>query len=321
MRKFGFLLLFCLCAVPAAMADDDLKEVTLIPLWIPQAQFAGYMVAQEKGFYEAGGLKVTLLRGGPDKRPVEMLKAGTATFGIVWLSGAIEERSAGALLVNLAQVIQRSALIIVADRRRGITTLGDLRNKRVGLWGGDLNIPPRVFFEKNNIPVRIIPNYTTVNLFLKGGVDAIAAMWYNEYHLMLNSGLNRDELTLFFLKDEGVNFPEDGIYCLQSTYHADPVMCDAFARASLQGWSYAFANRDEALDIVMSYAREGNRETNRAHQRWMLDRMEDLILPGKKGDDLGKLDPITYDDMGKMLLDYGMVERVPRFNDFYRGPK
>jgi NitT/TauT family transport system substrate-binding protein len=322
MKKMAFFLwVFILCTVQAATADDGLKKVSLIPLWIPQAQFAGYMLALEKGFYAEAGLDVTILRGGPGVNPIEMVKSGAATFGIAWLSSAMEERAAGARLVNLAQIVQRCALLIVADRRRAIRTLQELQNKKVGLWGGDLSIPPRVFFQKHHVSVTVIPNYTTVNLFLRGGVDAMAAMWYNEFHLLLNSGLDRDELTVFFLKDEGVNFPEDGIYCLQGTVDSDPAMCDGFTRASLKGWLYAFSHKEEALDIVMKHAGRGNTETNRAHQAWMLARMEDLILPGNDRAVFGRLDPVAFDEVGQVLVGYGTVNRVPDFEAFYRGPK
>lgn len=321
LKSIVFLLAFCFCTVPGAMAEKSLKKASLVPQWIPQAQFAGYMAALEKGFYREVGLDLTLIRGGPDKPPIDMLKAGAATFGISWLSSAIKERASGTELVNLGQVVQQCAFLIVAKRSRGIESIRDLEDKKIGLWGGDLNIPPRVFFQRHGIAPRTVPNYTTVTLFLKGGVDAMAAMWYNEYHLIVNAGLNREELTVFLLKDSGINFPEDGMYCLERTYRSDSDMCMGFARASLKGWRYAFSHKEEALDIVMKHARQGNKETNRAHQRWMLARMEDLVLSGSHTAVPGRLDPAAYEEVGGILLDYGVVDRLPRFEDFFRGPQ
>jgi len=323
-RLKSVVLIMAVCfsmAPPGAMAKEDLKRVSLVPQWIPQAQFAGYMVALEKGFYREAGLDLTLIRGGPDKPPIDMLKSGAATFCIAWLSSAIKESASGLPLVNLGQVVQRCAFLIVAMKNRGIDHIKDLQDKKVGLWEGALNIPPRVFFQKHGITVRVVPNYTTVTLFLKGAVDAMSAMWYNEYHLILNAGLNPDELAVFLLKDAGVNFPEDGMYCLERTYRSDPEMCIQFARASLKGWQYAFAHEEEALDIVMNHARRGNKETNRAHQRWMLARMQDLVLPGGNPAFLGRLDPAVYEEVGRILLEYGITKRLPGFKDFFRGPQ
>ena len=149
----------------------------------------------------------------------------------------------------------------------------------------------------------------------------MAAMWYNEYHTILNSGLNADDLTLFFFSRLGLNFPEDGIYCTEETLRKDPELCEALVRASIQGWLYAFAHQDEALEIVMKHAKAAHTGTNKAHQRWMLARMKDLIIPDGDTTNLGKLNPAEYALVGDILKDFRLIDRLPQFDDFYRGPK
>ncbi|MEJ2716314.1 MAG: ABC transporter substrate-binding protein [Deltaproteobacteria bacterium] len=323
MRKIGVIFCIILGVLLAAgvPADAALKEVSLIPQWLPQAQFAGYMVALEKGFYRDAGIDLNLLRGGPGKPPFEMLKSGRTTFCTGWLSTAIQKRATGTPLVNIAQIMQRSALILVARKNSGITRPEDLNGKSVGLWAGQFYLPPAVFFRKYNLHVKIIPNYSSMSLFLKGGVKAIAAMWYNEYHTLLNSGLNPDELTLFFFSDYGLNFPEDGLYCMEETFRTNPQVCSDFVKASLKGWLYAFDHKDEAIDIVMKWAKRANTGTNRAHQRWMLARMQDLILPDGDRAGLGKLKPRDYEFVGGVLLGLDLIKELPQFDVFYRGPR
>jgi NitT/TauT family transport system substrate-binding protein len=171
------------------------------------------------------------------------------------------------------------------------------------------------------VEVDIVPNYSSVELFLRHGVIATWAMWYNEYHLVLNSGYNPDELTVFSLKDTDLGFPEDGIYCLERTYRKDPSMCKAFAAASVKGWLYAFKHREEALDIVMKHAEAAFTGTNRAHQNWMLARMEDLILPGGRTDIAGKLDPRDYEAVGGALQENRIIDEFPPLREFYKGPE
>jgi NitT/TauT family transport system substrate-binding protein len=149
----------------------------------------------------------------------------------------------------------------------------------------------------------------------------MAAMWYNEFHLLMNSGVDPDDLTVFYLKDHGIDFPEDGLYCLQNTYETDPGMCAAFARASLKGWIYSFLHKEEALQIGMKLAMSGNNGTNRAHQKWMLDRMEDLIVPGKDRAVMGKLDPTAFREVCDILLGHGLITRPPSLEDFHRGQR
>jgi len=314
-------LVLCLCPLTDLRAETTLKKASLAPQWLPQAQFAGYMVALEKGFYRDAGLDLTLLVGGPGKSPFVMLESGQATFCTEWLSNGIEKKASGLGIVNLAQISQRSALILVAKKKRGIEQPQDLNGKTVGLWAGQFELQPKVFFKKYGLKVNIIPNYSSVSLFLKGGVDAMSAMWYNEYHTILNSGLNVDDLTLFFFSRLGLNFPEDGIYCTEETLRKDPELCEAFVRASIKGWLYAFEHQDEALDIVMKHAKAAHTGTNRAHQRWMLARMKDLIIPEGDTRSLGILNPAEYALVGDILKDFRLIDLVPQFDDFYRGPK
>lgn len=315
-----FVLVFSYQTI-ALGAETDLKKVSLLPHWIPQAQFAGYMVALEKGFYKENGLDLTLIQGGPGKDAFMSLASDQTTFALGWLSDGIKKRAAGVELVNLAQVIQQSALLIVAKKKSRIGAPQDLTGKSLGIWVGDFYVPFMAFFRKQGIQAKVVPNYTSVNIFLKGAVDAVAAMWYNEYHLILNSGYNPDELTCFKLSDHGINFPEDGMYCMKETFDANPEVCAQFVQASLKGWLYAFDHRDDTIDIVMKYAEAAHTGTNRAHQRWMLDRMKDVILPEDGDRALGRLYPGDYAAVGRMLQTYHLIESLPPMTEFYRGPQ
>lgn len=316
--------LFSVLAVcgPCLGEDVSLKKVSLMPQWLPQAQFAGYMVALDKGFYREAGLDVTLLRGGPGEPSMEAIRSGRATFCTSWLSTGIQQKAAGEPILNIGQIVQRSALMLISKKEKKIETPKDFEGKKIGIWEGDFRIQPLAFFRMNHLTVQIVPMYGTINLFLKGGVDAISAMWYNEYHTLLNSGLDPDELSLFFFRDNpALNFPEDGLYCLEKTYEADPQTCAKLLQASLKGWLYAFKHQDEALDIVMKYTDEANVGTNRSHQRWMLAKMRNLIMPPGSEAHLGKLDPKDYARVGEVLCDLGFIRNVPAFDEFYRGPR
>src|SRR5208337_216425 len=206
------LLLFCAVASPASAAETSLKKASLMPLWSPQAQFAGYYVALDRGIFARHGIDLEILKAGPGHSPAQALKNGTADFAVLWLTTALQYRSTGTKLVNLAQIIQRSSMMLISKKSSGIRTITDMNGKKVGMWGGDLSIPPHALFNQFNIKVREVPLTHTVNLFLRGGIDVTSAMWYNEYHTIINSGVDPEELNIFFLNNQGMNFPEDGIY-------------------------------------------------------------------------------------------------------------
>lgn len=297
--------------------EAPVREVSLIPQWSPQAQFAGYYVAYEKGIYKKYGLAVNIIKGGPDFPPEQMLKERKADFAVMWLSSAIKERAHESNIVNIAQIIQHSALMLVAKKSSGISSLKDINGKRVSIWEGDLQIQPKALFRKYGLDVTIIPQSYSVNLFLSGGVDVVSAMWYNEYHSILNSGINEDELTTFFYDQYDLNFPEDGIYVREETFNKDPEAAKAFVKASLEGWLYAFSHPDEAIDIVIKCMKEANVPANKTQQRWMLEKMADIILADMPNN-IGILKQEDYHKVAEELKQAGLIVNIPNFDDFYK---
>jgi NitT/TauT family transport system substrate-binding protein len=207
-------------------------------------------------------------------------------------------------------------MMLISRKRAGIRRLEDMNGKRVGLWSGDLSIPYRTLFANRGIRVQEIPQSGTVNLFLRGGVDVTSAMWYNEYHVILNSGVDSDELNTVFLQNEGIAFPEDGLYTLEKTVKKDPALVDAFVTASREGWQYSFAHPDEALDIVIKYMHQAQLPANRIHQKWMLERMRDLILNRKNQSADGALDKNDYEAVAKAMQHERLIQHYPDFTTF-----
>lgn len=314
------LFLFCLSAAAPAAADEaPLKRVSLSLLWSPQAQFAGYYVAQAKGIYRQHGLDLTIIPGAPGRSPRELLQGGEADFAVLWLATALQHDPDKRKLIHLAQLVQKSSMVMIAKRSSGILLPADFAGKKVGVWGGDLALPAQLFFKKYQLSVRSIPQSYTVNLFLRDGIDVTSAMWYNEFHTILNSGIDREELNLFFLHEYGIKFPEDGLYTLEKSYRADPGKAEAFVQGSLEGWRYAFAHPEEALDIVIHAMQAAQLPANRAHQRWMLERMRDLILPQEGSAGFGRLKVPDYLAVGEALQSQGLIEKVPGFAEFTGG--
>jgi len=311
------LLLIIICGAPAE--GDTLKKASFIPQWVPQAQFAGYYIGLEKGIYRKHGIDLTIITGGPDYSPSELLTDGRADFASLWLSTGIQMRAGGEKILNIAQIMQRSALMLVAKKASGIERPQDINGRKVGLWGPVFQIQPRAFFRKYDLTVQVVPQSFSVNLFLRDGIDVASAMWYNEYHTILNCGIDSGELTTFFFHEHGLNFPEDGIYVLEETYKKDPSLCAAFVLASIEGWRYAFDHPDEALAVTMRNLKKEHIPTTLVHQKWMLERMKDLILP-QKGEDagMGRLLLEDYSRVARGLKSMGLIDSVPGFTSFYK---
>lgn len=302
-------------AVPPVWGEGP-RTLSFLPQWLPQAQFAGYYMAYEKGFYKKNGIHLTILRGGPEQPPTESITQNRVDFATMFLSSAIKLRDQGVRLVNIGQVVQRSGFMLVTKKASGIESPADLNGKKVSLWT-DFRLQPQAFFRKYGVAVKPVYQGATMNLFLRGGVAAASAMWYNEYHTLLNSGLSEEDIRPFFFDQHGLNFPEDGIYCLEETFRRDADLCRRFVRASLEGWEYTFANPEESLDVVMRYIQKANLGTNRVHQKWMLARMRDIILPPGGNAVLGHLKREDYLRVAGEMKGSGLIKEVPPYGEIY----
>ena len=192
----------------------------------------------------------------------------------------------------------------------------------MSVWEGGFRPIFTGFFKASDIEPLILPQNYSVNLFLLRGVDACVAMYYNEYNMIYQSGINEDELTTFFLRDYDFDFPEDGIYCLEKTILENPEISKAFVEASLEGWLYAQKHPEESLDIIMNYVQKAHVPTNRPHMKWMLEKILSTVIPD--ADDpwkLGELSREDYLNTVTMAKKQGLIKDAPSYEDFFRGVK
>ncbi len=299
------------------IAKGDLRRVRFLPYWVVNSQFAGYYVALEKGIYEKYGIGMEIIPFRPFLTSSDMVTSGEVDFMAMWLVNAIELKANGADIVNIIQPSSRSSAMLITKKKSGIDSVEKMEGKRAGTWSG-FEMQPRAFFSKYNVNVELISIGSTNNLFLMDGIDITMANWFDEYHSIINSGYDPDELNVFFFADYGLNFLEDGIYCMSEKREKEPELCRDFVAATLEGWKYAFTHRDEAVDIVVEYARREKLPVNRIHQGWMLDRYRDLYLPEGEEDFNKNLPEGDYRFVGKMLLENRLIGEIPPYGQFFR---
>ena len=297
--------------------EGTLKKIKVYTYWVPTCQFAGYYVGKEKGIFKKHGIDLEIMEYKPFVTTNEIIKQKQADFAILWLVNAIQLRSSGINIVNIAQFSTRSSLMLLARKSSGIKNIEDLNGKRAGIWDG-YDFEPRAFFAKYKLNVKIIPIGSTNNLFLQGGVDVTNANWFDEYHAIINSGYNENELVKFFFADYGLNFLEDGIYCLEDKLKEDPVICTEFVKASMESWVYALNNPDTSVAVIIRTLRGMNKTANHSHQKWMIDRYRDLYLPAGKTNLNSILPEADYLSNARILLQSKQIGSIPPFSEFYR---
>ena len=297
--------------------DKKLRMVSFLPYWVTSAQFAGYYVAEETGIYRKYGIKLNIIPYQPFITSTDFIKDNRTDFAALWLVNALELKANGTNIVNIAQFSTKSSLMMVTKKKSGINTLEQMNGKRAGIWSG-FELQPKALFKKYNLDLKIVPIGSTNNLFLMDGVDITNANWFDEYHSIINSGYNPDELNTFFFADYGLNFLEDGIYCLSEKAKSDPKLCSDFVRATIEGWMAAYNDPEMAIDIVIRYAKKGNLPINRVHQKWMLDRYRDLYVSKETLKMNTILSEKDFEFVGSALKSGGLIKELPFFGDFYQ---
>ncbi|MDM8536287.1 ABC transporter substrate-binding protein [Desulfobacterales bacterium HSG17] len=246
--------------------------------WTPQAQFAGYYMAAEQGFYKDLGLDIIIEAGGPGIFGLRELVDKKMDFATSWLVSAVRIKANGVNLVHIGQVFQKSALMLIAKKSSKIDSIQKFSGHSLGVWPGDFQLLPKALLRKNRIKnVKVINQDFSMEPFIKGEIDIASAMRYNEYHQVLESGIKPDELIVFDYAQLEMNLPEDGIYVHEDFFKQNKEVCKKFVQASFKGWKYAFEHKDETVKFITDMANKTPFKSTEKKQRIMLDEVEKLI--------------------------------------------
>jgi len=303
MKKLTAILLVgaMMVSAGASMAAD---KVTLQLKWVTQAQFAGYYVAKDKGFYKEENLDVEIKPGGPDIAPPQVIAGGGADVVLDWLPSALATREKGVKLVNIAQPFKSSGMMLTCRKDSGIKTPADFKGKTLGVWFGGNEYPFLSWMSKLGLStdggadgVTVLKQGFNVDPILQKQAACVSTMTYNEYWQIIDAGMTPDELLVFKYQEQGVATLEDGIYVLEESLK-DAAFQDKmvrFVRASMKGWKWAEQNPDAAADIVLENDASGAQTEK--HQRRMMREIAKLTAGSN-----GALDPADYERTVSTLL-------------------
>jgi len=300
------LAVLAISATTASVAQAA-DKLALQLQWVTQAQFAGYYVALDKGYYKDEGLDVTIKPGGPDIAPPQVLAGGGADLMLNWMPSALAAREKGLPLVNIAQPFKSSGLQLTCRKETGIKSPEDFRGKTIGVWFFGNEYPFLSWMSQLGIPtdggdngVTVLKQGFNVDPLLQKQADCISTMTYNEYWQVIDAGISPDELVVFKYQEQGVSTLEDGIYVLEDRL-ADAAFQDQlvrFVRASMKGWKWAEANPNDAADIVLDNDASGAQTEK--HQRRMMGEIAKLTAGSN-----GSLDPADFERTVATLLKGG----------------
>jgi len=303
--------------MPAALCQAQTKKSELdtfifSPQWSAQAQFAGYYVAKEKGFYEEEGLDVQIVHPFSTQTAEDRLRRGVSHAATLTLTEAMSIVDDGLPLVNILQTSMNSAILLVS--RYG----GDpmkLRGAKVVTWRAGFGQTAKCIASQSHLSYQWITAASCVNLFIAGAVDATLAMSYNEYNQLLQTGLIKPGEGVYRFSEHGFNIQEDGVYMTRTAFNRSRSKAEAFARASRRGWEWAAEHPEETLEIVMEYVRSMRIPTNRILQSLMLDEILRLQLDPDTGTRDFRLRPDMVRQASGLMAKEGLLSREVKYEE------
>jgi NitT/TauT family transport system substrate-binding protein len=305
---------------PEPEEGGEMTPVRLQLQWVAQSQFAGYYAAAAEGYYADEGIAIEILEGAPDIVPQQVCVNGGAEFCLAWVPKALASREEGADLVNIAQVFQRSGTLEVAFADSGITSVADLRGKRVGVW--DFGNEHEVFaalrmegIDPNNpddVTIRIQPFDMT--LLLQGEIDAAEAMTYNEYAQVLEQVnpetgelYQPDDLVVIDFNEVGTAMLQDAVWTTSAWLgqEGNEDVALRFLRASFRGWIFCRENFDACVQHVL----DAGPTLGEGHMRWQLNEVNALIWPSPNG--IGIMDEALWAQTVQVALEGQVFANEP----------
>jgi len=294
-------------------SGGDFTPLTSIKLqlqWLPQAQFAGYYVALEKGYFEEEGFDdVEIVPSGGDIVPQDALVAGDVDFAVAWVPkvlGTLE--ASGVELTDIAQVFQASGTTQVSWKGDGITSVADFEGKKIGSWGfgNEWEIFAAMAADGlDSTTVSITTQDFSMNALFDRDVDAAQAMTYNELAQVLETVnpatgelYTLDDLDVIYYEDTEGAMLQDALWADTQRLQDEPAYADAavrFLKAVVKGWLYARDNPEESADIVYQAATAPGVDAfpvGPVHQLWMMNEVNKLIWTGGE---FGVVDKAAWD--------------------------
>ena len=296
----------------AKATDSQDETIVFTPQWTAQAQFAGYYVAEAKGFYREAGVNVKIKHPTSTQPAMSRLRNNQSQATTLQLCQAMEIVDDGIPLVNILQTSMNNAMVIVSARGRN-----PLKQKgaKVGIWSvgfGQLAICMSI---KDHLDYQWILFAQNINLFLSGALDAMIAMSYNEYYQLVQAGLEVTDKNIYRFCDHGYNVQEDGVYMLRDYYEKHKDQARRFAQASRKGWEWAAQHPEEALDIVMEYVNKENIATNRVIQRLMLKEILRLQIDRESKKREFRLRPDMVRQASRLMVENNMLDREVTYEE------
>ena len=306
-KKF---LIMAAGAILALLPIQAQKKFIFTPQWTAQAQFAGYYVAKEKGFYKQAGLDVDIVHPSITQPAISRVRNNESQATTLTLCQAMEIIDDGIPVVNILQTSMNTAMVLVSRKKEDPLKQPGMK---VGIWNAGFGQMAICMSIKDHLNYEWVRFASNVNLFVSGAIDATLVMSYNEYYQLAQAGVKLTERNVYRFSDHDYNVQEDGLYMTKAYYDEHRDEARRFAEASKKGWEWAVAHPDETLDIVMDYVRREHIGTNRILQKLMLNEVLRLLVDRESKKCEFRLRPDMVKKASRLMVENMMLKNEVKY--------
>lgn len=309
-------LICCALAWLALVSTGSALEKVVLQLkWTHQFQFAGYYAAVEQGYYREAGLDVELREALPEQDTAREVTKGNADFG-VGTSNLILLRSEGEPVVVLGVVYQHSPFVLISTAKSGIHDIHELSQRSVMMEKDAVEL--LAYFKHEGIDLsKVDVKAHTFRLedLLEDKVQGMACYSTDQPFFLKQQNI---EYSVFNPRSGGIDFYGDNLFTTEKQIKENPERVKKFLDASLRGWKYAMAHREEMVDIIVKkYPNEHSRD----HLLFEAEESVKLIHPELI--ELGYVNPGRWESIEKTYADLGFLKKDVDLKKFIyeRDPK
>ncbi len=309
-KRILISFLALVATVHVVQAQDE--TIVFTPQWTAQAQFAGFYVAEAKGFFREAGVKVKIEHPSVTQSAMSRIRSNASQATTLQLCQAIEIVDGGFPLVNILQTSMNNGMVIISARGKDPLTQ---KGAKVGIWSVGFGQLAIIMSLKEHLDYKWVRFAQDINLFLTGALDATLALSYNEYYQLIQAGLELDEKCVYRFCNHGYNVQEDGVYMTRAYYEQHREQARKFAAACRKGWEWAAKHPEEALDIVMKQVEDNKIATNRVMQRLMLKEVLRLQVDRESKKREFRLRRDMVDLASRLMLESHMLTRQVKYEE------
>ena len=305
-------LFFILSLVSSLNATEKIEDVSLQFQWKHQFEYAGFYAAQEKGFYKDAGLNVTFKEYKNGMSIINDVVNKRSTYGITY-SDLIVDYLHGKPIVFLANFFKHSPLILVTQPE--IKLPSDLKGKKV--MGVEDSLKSTAFlmmfkdFGMDLSSFTNIPPTFNVDDFINKKVDALVAFNTNELYDLDKAGVKYNVINP---SSYGTEFYDVNLFTSKDELINHPKRVKNFQEASIKGWQYALAHKDEIIELILK--KYNTQHKSRDALEFEANQIQKMMNPSLF--QIGSIDKRRVKIMAEDFIEMGLVSKSANldFDDF-----